>query len=56
MKIIKSVLIDGVLIPSEPIPESAIRVVFDGENYIVYEDGDELPKEPEPELVYAEQL
>lgn len=35
--------LDGVLAPSEPIPESAIAVVCNGETYTVYEDGDELP-------------
>ena len=29
---------------SEPVPADAILVAFDGENYIVYQDGDELPK------------
>lgn len=52
MKIIDTVLIDDVLTPTEPLPTDAIKVVFDGEKYTVYEQGDELP----PELVYDEQL
>ena len=45
MKIIHVVLVDNVLKPSEPIPNSAIHVVCDGTNYIVYEQGDDLPSE-----------
>jgi len=52
MKIIDAILIDDVLTPVEPIPANAIRVVCDGTNYTVYEQGDELPPEP----VYDEQL
>ena len=52
MKLIDTVLVDNVLKPSEPIPATAVRVVCDGTNYIVYEDGDELPPEP----IYDEQL
>ena len=52
MKIISAVLVDNVLKPSEPLPNSAIHIVCDGEKYIVYEQGDELPHEP----VYDEQL
>jgi len=46
MKIIVVVIVDGILTPSEPIPDTAIRVVCDGTNYTVYEQGDELPHEP----------
>jgi len=52
MKIISIVLVDDVIKPSEPIPATAIHIVCDGTNYIVYEVGDELPPEP----VYDEQL
>ena len=51
MKIISIVLVDDVIKPSEPIPANAIRVVCDGTNYTVYEQGDELP--PEPCLLYT---
>jgi len=43
MKIINVVAVDEVLRPSEPIPETAILVLCNGETYTVYEDGDELP-------------
>ena len=43
MKLIDIVLVDDVIKPSEPIPTNALRVVCDGTNYIVYEEGDELP-------------
>ena len=52
MKMIPSILVDNVLKPSEPLPATALRVVCAGTNYIVYEEGDELPPEP----VYDEQL
>ena len=43
MKIINVTVVDGVLCPSEPIPETAVLVLCNGETYTVYEDGDELP-------------
>ena len=43
MILIPVVLVDSILKPSERIPTNAIRVVCDGTNYIVYEEGDELP-------------
>ena len=46
MKTISAILVDNVLKPSEPIPATALRVVCDGTNYTVYEQGDELPPEP----------
>ena len=46
MKIIPAILVGNILKPSEPIPANAIRVVCDGTNYTVYEQGDELPPEP----------
>lgn len=52
MILIPAALVDNVLKPSEPIPANAIRVVCDGTNYTVYEQGDELPLEP----IYDEQL
>ena len=47
MKVIPALSDDGGLVPAEPIPETAVRVVCDGKTYTVYEDGDELPKESE---------
>lgn len=52
MKTIHAVLVDDVINPSQPIPTSSVRVVCDGTNYTVYEQGDDLPPEP----VYDEQL
>ena len=43
MILIPAILVDSILKPSEPIPTNALRVVCDGTNYIVYEEGDELP-------------
>ena len=46
MRLIPVVKIDGVNCPSEPLPNNeALKIVCDGENYIVYEAGDELPEE-----------
>lgn len=52
MKTIDIKVIDGVISPVSDFPKDAIKIVFDGEKYIVYELGDELPPEP----VYDEQL
>ena len=52
MKTISAVIIDGVISPVSEFPKDAIKIVFDGEKYIIYEVGDELPPEP----VYDEQL
>jgi len=37
---------------SVPLPNTAIKIVCDGVNYIVYEQGDALPPEP----VYEEPI
>jgi hypothetical protein len=39
--------IDGVLVPSTPIPRDAISVVCDGENYVIYQPGDTPPDIPQ---------
>ena len=52
MKTIDIKVIDDVVFPVSDFPKDAIKIVFDGEKYIIYEDGDELPPEP----VYDEQL
>ena len=44
MKIIKPIINGETIDFSEPVPADAIMVAFDGENYIVYQEGDELPK------------
>jgi len=46
MKTIGTVIIDGVIYPVSEFPKDAIKIVFDGEKYIIYEVGDELPPEP----------
>lgn len=43
---IPAIQINGSNAPASPIPASARRVIFDGANYIVYEQGDILPAEP----------
>jgi hypothetical protein len=45
MKTIPIQQVGEALQPAEPIPETAIRVICDGKNYTVYEQGDELPPE-----------
>ena len=52
MKTIGTVYIDDVVFPVSDFPKDAIKIVFDGEKYIIYEVGDELPPEP----IYDEQL
>ena len=52
MKTIGTVIIDGVIFPISDFPDSAVKIVFNGTEYVIYEDGDELPPEP----VYDEQL
>ena len=43
MKFIKPVEVEGVITPSEPLPTAAKMVLFNGTEYVIYEDGDELP-------------
>ena len=43
MKFIKPVDVEGVITPSEPMPSDAKLIVFNGTEYVIYEDGDELP-------------
>ena len=43
MKIIPAVVINDVIHPSEPLPTDAIKIIFNGTEYVIYEDGDELP-------------
>lgn len=43
MKTIAATVIDDVIAPKEPIPDSVKMVVFNGTEYVIYEDGDELP-------------
>lgn len=44
---IKAILKDGGLQPESPLPkENVAMIVCDGTDYIVYEQGDELPVQP----------
>ena len=43
MKTIGTVIIDGVIFPASDFPDSAVKIVFNGTEYVIYEDGDELP-------------
>ena len=43
MKIITATVINEVVTPIEPMPIDAKLIVFNGTEYIIYEDGDELP-------------
>lgn len=47
MKTIPAENHNGVNSPSTIIPKDAKKVVFDGSNYLVYEEGDVIPAEPE---------
>ena len=43
MKTIAATSINDVITPTEPMPSDAKLIVFNGTEYIIYEDGDELP-------------
>ena len=43
MKIINAEIIDGVITPVSELPKDAQLIVFNGTEYVIYEDGDELP-------------
>ena len=43
MKTIDIKVIDDVISPVSDFPKDAIKIVFDGEKYVIYEVGDELP-------------
>lgn len=52
MKTIDAVIVNDVIRPVSEFPDSAIKIIFNGTEYVIYEEGDELP----PETVYDEQL
>jgi len=52
MKTIAVTVVNEVITPTEQMPSDAKLIVFNGTEYVVYEDGDELPPEP----IYDEQL
>lgn len=43
MKITNAEIIDGVITPESELPNDAKLIVFNGTEYVIYEDGDELP-------------
>jgi uncharacterized protein YlzI (FlbEa/FlbD family) len=43
MKTIAAMLINDVITPVSEIPTDAKLIVFNGKEYVIYEDGDELP-------------
>lgn len=43
MQTVLAVLVDDVITPIEPMPSDAKLIVFNGTEYVIYEDGDELP-------------
>lgn len=46
MIIIPIQAINGVNHPSQPCPADAVQIVCNGQEYIVYQPGDELPPAP----------
>ena len=52
MKTIAATSINDVITPVSAIPTDAKLIVFNGTEYVIYEEGDELPPEP----IYDEQL
>ncbi len=45
MKIITATVINDVITPIEPMPSDAKLIVFNGTEYLIYEEGDEIPAE-----------
>ena len=43
MKTIAATVINDVFKPAIPLPDDAKLIVFNGTEYVIYEDGDELP-------------
>ena len=43
MKIITATVINEVITPVSELPTNAKLIVFNGTEYVIYEDGDELP-------------
>ena len=43
MRIITATVINDVITPTEVMPSDAKLIVFNGTEYVIYEDGDELP-------------
>ena len=45
MKTIAATVINDVITPTETMPSDAKLIVFNGTEYVIYEDGDEIPAE-----------
>ncbi len=45
MKTIAATVINEVVAPIEPMPSDAKLIVFNGTEYLIYEEGDEIPAE-----------
>ena len=45
MKIIKATTIEGVITPVSELPKDAKMILFNGNEYLIYEEGDEIPAE-----------
>lgn len=43
MKTIAATVINDVITPTETLPNDAKLIVFNGTEYVIYEDGDKLP-------------
>jgi len=43
MKTIAATVINDVITQTETLPNDAKMIVFNGTEYVIYEDGDELP-------------
>lgn len=43
MQTIAATVINDVITPTEAMPSNAKLIVFNGTEYVIYEDGDELP-------------
>ena len=43
MKTVEAKVVNDVIIPVSELPTNTKLIVFDGTDYIIYEDGDELP-------------
>ena len=43
MKTIASTVVNDVITPVSELPTNAKLIVFNGTEYVIYEDGDELP-------------
>ena len=45
MRTIAAEDINEVITPSEPLPTTAKMILFNGTEYLIYEEGDEIPAE-----------